>query len=757
MWWRLFLFLILVIPFNSMASGAENLIKIATYIPDGSPYSTFGQEVVLYLEKECGDRWDFQYIETQGSVENVQTLFLDSETKLAICQEDVAHFFYTASSTELFVYPRTSDFTITSIGRLLMEELYIVVQPGINALTDIDALYVGGALSGSYATYTNLRRKQNLNCVEIQQGDRLQLFRDRDIDGFIEVASTPHTELLAFADEGVALQMLPVESTSLSLGLDIYSNTTVPDSLSPDGHSFRTASVPAVLLARRDLPSEIAEALLHVFNDPEIRGTHFPLTNSYIEACLNVQHRMEVGDSGIDSRFTDLPIPPHPVVVRFTMGRYPLADYSVALALLGFLVWLGWILPRYSDRLRRWKRMRPRNHQLYRDFLFVLFALFWAMICSWVIKYVEMQQLLSGRSLTGSEFLHMDLPQMLRWLTVFFVTGYTDHGFPLAPIAKIAAVSVKIVAIALLSWAGIRIITSLIEKLMERKDVDNLVDISEHIVICNWSAEGLRLIEELRNPEVPEQKRNQPICVVSQNNSPQIPEFDYEDLHHLAEDPWEARSLAKAHLERAESIIILLPNGLAPRRDEDVVADDGVVLRSALAIQNYFARGNTPVNGVPHVIAQFQRPPDEVTLKALGVNEIVASREIGTRLLAQTVTCPGISNFFLEILNSKSESNEVYDYPMPSTLCQGPADFWRVVQHFLAASAAAEPTLPIGIRLEARGNASEGEKEEHAGCDCTTLLNPSAAELTEQGVTRFVPGDRVLLLADNLPENLNFT
>jgi hypothetical protein len=177
----------------------------------------------------------------------------------------------------------------------------------------------------------------------------------------------------------------------------------------------------------------------------------------------------------------------------------------------------------------------------------------------------------------------------------------------------------------------------------------------------------------------------------------------------------------------------------------DADACDGLVYRTALSLQTYFA---DHANGVrpPHIVAQVSRPIDPVAREALGLDEVVASHEMGGRLLAQTVTSPGITHFFDEILSSEDDSNEVYSCPMPQELCIGQAQFWRVIEYYARRYRKGYPVLPVGLRVTARSGEYATASNGHASA--ATLLNPTVSELEKFGVRTFERQDQVLFLAD---------
>jgi TRAP-type uncharacterized transport system substrate-binding protein len=725
-----------------VTAGQAFAYKIASYLTDGGPYSLFAQELIVYLDAFGPSEFVLENYETIGSVQNIQSLYADPEVVLAICQEDVAHFFYNGSNNDFFFVNRETDYRITSLARIFQEEVYLVTQPGITDIDDIKQMFVGEPRSGTYATYTSLRSYHAPGWLEVQAGDRLQLFASGEIDAFLDVASTPNPELLGFGESGVRLRMLSVDRTDLSLGLDIYRPTVVPDSLSPSGEAFRTISVPAVLLADRSLSHEITSLILRVLYDEDVRAEWFPKTRSYLEAVPADLREQDGTPNASDPRFLDLPIPPHPSVVRLTLGAFPYLSFAIGLgvALMAWLVW--WQLPRFSSRARKELGSSPKKRLLHRDVSFLFGALNWVFVCAWGIKYLEINQLLRGHSITGSGFVQMNANDVVRWLLVFCTTGYEDTSFPISPTAKILAVSVQIVGLALLTWTGARLISFLVSKLMEKRDMQNLSQIQGHVLVCNWNVHGVRLLEELRNPKLSRTKLKRTIVVLASDMDCDVPVDDFDDVIHVCSEPWDQSSLQRVWPARAESIIILSPRICG----DDAASCDGFVYRTALSLQSFFADCPDGVRR-PHVIAQVSRPMDETARMSLGIDEMIASYDMGGRLLAQTVTCPGITQFFDEILSCDDASNEIYGCSMPDELVGKPAKFWSVVTFYAEHSKSCEPVLPVGLRLISRSSQEDSDSFRNSQRPAV-LLNPTIDELKKIGVQFFAAADEILFLAD---------
>ena len=717
-----------------IASGAlaqRRVMEISSYIDDGSPYPTFGAELAVYLNERFGADYEFINLPSQGSIDNLLNLKEDAE--FAIVQEDVAHYYYSGARNPFFSSAHSDDRNIASLTRLFQEEVYLLVRPGIESPRDIETFFIGERRSGSYATYTNYIKYHHPHWREVSDGDSRRMLRDGEIDAIFEVSSTPYRDILDFS-ETTPCGLLPVERHEVSMDLDLYESTTIPDSLAPGGIAAETVSVPALLLVKRDLPTEIAEAVIEAIFDKPTRRRVFSGTWPYLEA---LEFRTDDGTPDInDEHIKEMPLPPHPAVVVSTLGRFPYIDFAmlaVGLVVMGIFLLLIPKRTRYFGYLFRSSPIRRLVHQAA---LVVIAALTWAVIACWGIKYLEIQGLSSGATLIDNAFVNMGVVDLLRWATIFSFTGYEDTGFPLMGFGKMLAVSIHLVGLGMITWLGAQVISHLVARIMSRRQEMDLTNKKGHVVICNWNDQGPRLIEELHDEHVPKERLKRDIVVLSADPTPPVPTEARDGVYHVDMEPWNLGAYDKTGLKRADSVIILTP--AMEGADEDA---DGIVLRIALAIRRYF--GDLDGDFVPpKILAQLRGSPKAHVIQEMGIDDFVYSRNLGARILAQAVISPGITEFFTEILTNGDDSNEVYSCGMPKELCKGKADFWRVMEYFLDRPAGDNPSLPIGLRIRKRKAGEKGFK---------TLLNPTIEQLRQHSVGEFRMDDKVVVFADNQP------
>lgn len=739
--------ILLALAISPSEAGARS-IRIAS-AEEGTLYHTFARELAAYLLTEFSGEYNFEALATSGSMDNIERLLVDPSVSLALAQEDVAHYYYTGEGNDFFLIPRTNDFEITCLGRLFSEQFYFVVRPGLRSYADIDSMHVGPLKSGTYVTYTSFRQTQRPLWREIHEGDAKQRFEAGEIDGFFEVNTNPNWTLLDLMNDGVGFNVLPVRRTDFSLGLGLYRSVVIPDSLYNLESNIETISVPTVLLASRNLPRNIADQILQAFRDSAVVARQFPESEPFLRQSINEFGVLSTNDeTQRGAEIGGLPLPPHPSLVKITLGSRPFLRSFLAVFFMAAL-WAAWTMtPQWFLGVRRSYRHADVSHTVYRDGHLLLAAVTWLVLVAVGLKFFETEALINGRAGAGTQVVFMGFFRTLGWLLIFIVSGYSGEFYPGSAIARYLPVTAKIVAYAFSAYVGLRILTSVIRGFLIGRNKMTLQTTKGHVVICNWNQRGLRLVEMLKSEDVPGDRRKRRIAIVTREP---ISDSDQNSLRCLPveNNPWEETGLNEARIHYADSIIILSPNGSADPDD-----CDGVVLRTALAVQNHLKKHGDKISqdNPPTIVAELNRQKNREFLEDLGIDEIVISRDIGMRLLAQTVICPGVTTFFNDILDASPDTNEVYQLPLPGGSRGEPADFHRVVKQFKNdenKSSAHRPVLPIGMKIKKRtGKAAENGE---SNGKYWVLVNPQVEDFQSLGVQGFEDGDLVLVLANEDP------
>jgi TRAP-type uncharacterized transport system substrate-binding protein len=686
--------------------------------PPGTMYSVFCQELSAYLNSRFSPEYHFSPVETQGSMENIDLLMLEHDVTIGLAQEDVGHFFYTGENNPFYRVSRRDDPRVACLGRLFYESLFFVTRRDI-PFSKLKRVHVGKTRSGIFATYFSYSSQQNPIWEETHEGLGLDQLEAGNVDGYFDV-DTPFSQTLNGIDNfNDKYRLVPVKRTQLSLGLDIYGSAVIPDSLNPSGQNVESVSIPALIFCKRNLPVSVGDAILEIFLDEAKRDLNFPLSKPFLSQIPNSPSGNE-GATELNEHFRRLPLPPHPSLVLHLTGKNPLFGFILAVIIIFSIVWITY-LALYRWRLTRFLRA-TRN-----EIFAVLSVILIHSILLLILKMLEINSLTSGAVTTGSVFTQMNFVQMFNWSLIFIVSGYTSD-YPHAEFAQMLPVFIQILWIALVAFAGAKLISHLTGAIMLKNQNTKTHKLKNHVVICNWNKQGQRLLELLKSDHIPLSSRERDIVILG------IDEPDSNNLdgcHFLSNPPWEKTGHIKACTHQADSVLILSPE----LNDKD--KEDGVIMRTALAVKSYLDENQDKRRNNINIIAEFSNPDAQKHLLELGVHEVVISRDIGMSLLAQTVTCPGITFFFDEVLNAKDDSNEIYIINMPEYLIRNAKSFVQVTRFCAINSTGNNPVLPLGY---IRG------KDDHA------FVNPADIIDSKEASLLFMDGDRLVVLADTIED-----
>jgi TRAP-type uncharacterized transport system substrate-binding protein len=669
------------------SASAIETIKISSG-PKNSLYSTFGQELANYLNSEFAGKYEFESVESEGSVQNIFNLCRDSKnTRIAISQEDVLSL-YNSGNNEFFKVPRKNNDPVTHLGRLFYEEVYHIARKDItDDLTN--TVHVGGAESGSYATFTNYREKTYWNKKHL--GNGIDLLVDSKISSLFIVTSTPDERLKSIPDFDNKYELREIFLNDYRLLSFLPSSRAVADSLSPSGHSFNTISIPAVLICNRILPNNIAERIQIALSDETILNDNFQESKDYI---LQFTNKIPKYSNRQQHIYTNLPIPPHPVVAVLVVGQHLYRGFLYAL-----LAWISiWLLFTYitNNHTMQKKLINVKKHI---HLVFAVMTLHLGFLL--LIKWVEVSHFLKGFKVTESIFIKMNFWESFVWMLTFLSSGWSND-YPEPEIGKLFPTAIKLLWFLLVAYSGAHLVSHLTVLMQRKKKIK--MNLKNHIVICNWSSRGYRLLELLQSCQEVSGKA-EIIVLADKDLYPSLSHIDESKYYLVSKSPWEISGLEDAKVTTAKTVLIMQPDNCQTDQSCDPAVThysesaDGTVMRTALSVYSYVLKkaGNKPDKVKCNILAEVFDPDKRDLLLDIGVHETIVSRDIGMSLLAQAVTCPGITAFFNEVMDPSPNSNEIYFVPVPESLQKKSNNFFDVMKYYLDHNNGKNPVTPIGV------------------------------------------------------------
>lgn len=293
---------------------------------------------------------------------------------------------------------------------------------------------------------------------------------------------------------------------------------------------------------------------------------------------------------------------------------------------------------------------------------------------------------------------------------------------PVTTTGRLIAVLVVVSGVAIAGLFTASVASVLIERSLRSREVANL-EMSEHLVLCNWSPRGLEWVREVHSNIV---KNKRPVVII--HDSPDDVELPdkvddpaFSDVYIVKGDPANEVILRRAKVPQAHSVVILADDRQGPHAD-------GMTIVCCIAIKAV-CRGDNQ----PNVIAECRDPKYRPHMHKAGADEIISAAEFGLRLLARAALFHGMTRVYQELLTVGRDANEMYLIAVPPKLVG--RKFVEAAEVFLLDRENRAACLLIGIY--------RGEK---------MMLNPVGNEAGP-----LVAGDELILLSPVMPDLTRFT
>ncbi len=299
------------------------------------------------------------------------------------------------------------------------------------------------------------------------------------------------------------------------------------------------------------------------------------------------------------------------------------------------------------------------------------------------------------------------------WVTLFSGLNST----PTTRVGRLVVSGVLVVGVALAGLFTASVASILIERSLRSREVPNL-EMSGHLVLCNWSPRALDWIREVHSGIVTDTR---PVVIVHDTPDEvvlpdKLDEAAFNDVYIVKGDPANEVILRRAKVAQAHSVVILSD-------DRQGQHADGKTIVCCIAVKNVFGPEHQP-----NIVAECQDPKYRAHMRKAGADEVISAADFGLRLMARASLFHGMTRVYQELLSVKRDANEMYLVPVPAYLVG--MDFVAAASVFLPDRTSMKACLLIGLY---RGEAM--------------MLNPVGGEA---GPLR--EGDELILLSQTLPD-----
>jgi len=299
------------------------------------------------------------------------------------------------------------------------------------------------------------------------------------------------------------------------------------------------------------------------------------------------------------------------------------------------------------------------------------------------------------------------------WVTLFSGLGEA----PKTVAGRLVVSGVLVVGVALAGLFTASVASILIERSLRSREVTNL-EMSDHLVLLNWSPRALDWIREVHSGIVNDTR---PVVIVhDQPDDVVLPdkqdEAAFNDVYIVKGDPANEVILRRAKVAQAHSVVILADD----RQGEHA---DGKTIVCCIAVKSVCT-----LERQPNIVAECADPKFRQHMRKSGADEIISAADFGLRLMARASLFHGMTRVYQELLSVRRDANEMYLVPAPAQLLG--MDFVAAANVFLPDRTNMKACLLIGLY---RGD--------------TMMLNPVGGEAGP-----LCEGDQLILLSQNLPD-----
>jgi voltage-gated potassium channel len=299
------------------------------------------------------------------------------------------------------------------------------------------------------------------------------------------------------------------------------------------------------------------------------------------------------------------------------------------------------------------------------------------------------------------------------WLTLF--SGL--NNVPNSTVGRLVVSVVLVVGVALAGLFTASVASILVERSLRSREVTNL-EMSDHLVLCNWSPRALEWIREVHSGIVADKR-----SVVIVHDTPDevvLPDKQddaaFNDVYIVKGEPVNEVILRRARVAQAHSVVILSDD----RQEQHA---DGKTIVCCIAVKNVCG----PERG-PNIVAECQDPKYRPHMRKAGADEVISAADFGLRLIARASLFHGMTRVYQELLSVRRDANEMYLVPVPAQLVG--MDFVAAANMFLPDRTNMKACLLIGFY--------RGE---------TMTLNPVGGEAGP-----LCEGDLLILLSQTQPD-----
>ena len=694
--------LISILFFLSLTSTSNLIFTAGSF--EGT-YSNFASSMDSAVSGEH-PQIEFEIITSEGSMENLDRLY-GGEADFGIVQSNDLH--YAALHHRRYPYLKNR---ITAITGLYSEPLHVVVRKDQN-IGDIVALSgrrvnLGSIGSGTYfvaqAVLVTADIIDSVDQHTLSIGDCVAALENGEVEAAFFVSSpyveSPISELL---NVDIRFELLSLGSDYLQKvrrDLPSLRRMIIPaNTYSGQVEAVFTVGAEAVLVCRSEIPSGLVTSVIEsIFENRGFLPEH-------------VRQQLDIGFAK-----KNLPIDLHAGAERYFneisffrkhYGKFQLVLFVLILCFMAAL----------QGATRRLRIARLTYIRLVRTLIFFLMVWFTGAYLMFVIE--------------GSINQHFGSIRESFWsIATYLLSGLEDMN-PITLAGRAIAFLILAIGIGTVAFITAEVASIFTQSKM-RKEVD-MQGFKNHVILCNWSERGEKILKELFSPISPLKNIDVGIITDSAQKFSGITEKYGNRVHPISGDPNSTTTLQKAGVPQASAVIILAND---EERDPD-----GASAQVLLALKKLLEREN-PMDRGPRLMVEVIDSRNRDILEDAGADTIICGEDFAIGTLAQSAIFPGMTKIYEELLDYSGDNNEFYVVPV-SAFDSKTAEavifgksYLELAEEIINSRSSDNPAILVGVKKESQ-----------------VILNPRRQEIVANRLfDRFDEKDSLILMAYEKPE-----
>lgn len=718
----------------SRDSGPSRQKVVCLYSDGAAHYEALCRVFISQLREDLGDRYSFSATskldeadgpdgaeagstpgrtdELTGAMDILDAIASresDLETVyIGFTQSDVAYYFRHGGHP-LYPTAHSRQTGVVSLARLFPEYLHLLAPPS----TPIDAgaqsfshqsgrLYVGSLGSGTLISSLNILS----TLAGLEQGDsvvRRRFFWDRSPTGegqdpswggtLVAGLGQPIVQELLDAKQAILVSLKPEEERHLRNAFSQFYRVVPVTSYGRK--DLVLLEIPALLVASKRLPADVVGVLQTLLQrvDSDAPGEELKwqrmirgFRNAPEGASGAVMSDAFAGEvyravHGIDrsSRSNDLILSPHRAILE---RRKDSGSWELLIALLASLSALG-LGRKAVVAHRQVHSFLELSPWLTASIAFCL-SVAWLHLSLWLVWQLDLAQYLSYKTDITSQFIEKSYAELLPMVVHYIASIFSaEKLFPVSRLGQLVWLSIPVLmgASALVGVVHVVVppIIGLINRHLQEEDI---MDLSDHFVICNWHANTEEIIRQLWVQDRLAGRGDPTIVLITpKEDEVQLPKLGKRPASNLPEHTLYALPPA-ADAHNDEGILRIIGFQGDPESDTTlrVACPElarAVILFPNLALENPDSATVLAVLRLQEIIGE--ESPVQVLVWCADSRNVpvfldsrfrltdVCSSEWAWRVICQATRVSHVSNLYRHLMTSSADTNEFYEFQLPGS------------------------------------------------------------------------------------------